>query len=127
MKPCQMPSQKPASTLCSFTVPLNWFGPGAQPTSIFTSRRATTRNTKEDFIAIPSLRIYEELREKDSLNLFSSRRVYYELVGTCWYRAQERGFQRSLDSEAEERFLHRNDRWRGGWRGLNPSPGLRSG
>src|SRR5215472_6092542 len=80
MKPCQTPSQKPASTLCSFAVPLNWFGPGAQPTRVLTTSRATTRNTKEDFIAIPSLAIYEGCKEKVSSNPFSRRRVNYELV-----------------------------------------------
>src|SRR5215472_18053566 len=66
IKPCQTPSQKPASTLCSFAVPLNWLGPGAHPTKAFTSSRASSRNAKADFIAISSLTIYEGRGEKVS-------------------------------------------------------------
>src|SRR6202008_370349 len=56
-KPCQSPSQKPATTLCSLVVPLDWLGPGAHPARMTSNSRTSTSKVKEDFIAIAPLPI----------------------------------------------------------------------
>ena len=56
IKPCQRPSQKPATTFWSLVVPLNWLTPGAHPASMFSNKRTRTSRAK-DFIAIPPLRL----------------------------------------------------------------------
>src|SRR6266436_6553613 len=55
IKPCQSPSQKPATPSCSLAVPLNWLGPAAHPARMFSNSRTSTNKVKEDFIAIPPL------------------------------------------------------------------------
>src|SRR4029077_4253163 len=57
IKPCQSPSQNPATTPCSLAVPLNWLGPEAHPARTFSSSRTSTSTVKENFIAIPPLRM----------------------------------------------------------------------
>src|SRR5215831_5952437 len=52
-KPCQRPSQNPATTLRSLTVPLNRLASGAHPAKMFSNSRTRTTMVNEDFIAIP--------------------------------------------------------------------------
>src|SRR5260370_37787045 len=55
IKPCQSPSQKHATSLCSFAVPLYWLGPAAHPAIMFINSRRSTSSVREDFIVIPPL------------------------------------------------------------------------
>src|SRR5262245_30746209 len=52
MKPCQRPSQKPATTSCSLAFPLNWLAPGAHPARMFNNSKKSTNTVREDFIGI---------------------------------------------------------------------------
>src|SRR6267154_6178828 len=55
IKPCQSPSQKHATSLCSFAVPLYWLGPAAHPARMFINSRRSTSKARENFMAIPPL------------------------------------------------------------------------
>src|SRR6266550_6143791 len=51
IKPCQSPSQKPATPSCSLAIPLDGFGPGAHPARTHSTGRTTmTSKIKEGFI-----------------------------------------------------------------------------
>ena len=52
IKPCQSPSQKPATPPWSMGVPLDWFAVGAHPVRMVTSNRARTSRVKGGLIAI---------------------------------------------------------------------------
>src|SRR5215472_13633672 len=53
IKPCQRPSQKPATTPCVSGVPRSWLADGAQPARKTASDRTLSRETKERFMEIP--------------------------------------------------------------------------
>src|SRR5260370_30530064 len=66
IKPCQSPSQKHATTLCSFAVPLYWLGPAAHPARMFISSRRSTSKVRDDFITIPPSPMVTEHGHKKS-------------------------------------------------------------
>src|ERR1700756_5542030 len=68
IKPCQSPSQKPATTPCSLAVPLDWLSPGAHPARMFNNSRASTSKVREDFIAIPPLHMVTKHGHEKSQN-----------------------------------------------------------
>src|SRR5262249_52789941 len=50
IKPCQRPSQKPATPSWFIAVPLDWLGPGAHVVRGFSNSKRTTSKVKEGFI-----------------------------------------------------------------------------
>src|SRR6516225_10432005 len=68
IKPCQRPSQKPATTSCWFATPLDWLAPGAHPARMLTNNMTSTSKLKAGFIAIPPLDILTTLRLEKSQN-----------------------------------------------------------
>src|SRR6516225_4284964 len=68
IKPCQSPSQNPATAPCSLAVPADWFAPGAQPARMFSNSSASTTRVKEDLIAIPPLPTGTKHQHKKSQN-----------------------------------------------------------
>src|SRR5215469_9046535 len=55
IKPCQSPSQNPATAPCSLAVPADSFAPGAHPARMLSNSSTSTTRVKEDLIAIPPL------------------------------------------------------------------------
>src|SRR5215472_6587864 len=68
IKPCQRPSQKPATTLCWFATPLDWLAPGAHPARMLTNNIISTSKLKAGFIVIPPLDILTTVRLEKSQN-----------------------------------------------------------
>src|SRR4029077_4311127 len=68
IKPCQNPSQKPATTPCSLAVPLNWLGPAAHPARMVSNSRTSTSKVREDFIGIPPVYVVTKHGHEKSRN-----------------------------------------------------------
>src|SRR5579863_7876484 len=66
-KPCQRPSQKPATPPCSLAVPLDGLGPDAHPARTPSTRRTTTSKIKKDFMGNTSRSYVLRSRGRKSL------------------------------------------------------------
>src|SRR5215472_135757 len=65
VKPCQRPSQKPATPSCSIAVSLNGLGLGAHPARMISSSTNPSK-AKEGFILFPPTPRYEAQAQKVS-------------------------------------------------------------
>src|SRR6266851_873574 len=82
IKPCQSPSQKHATSLCSFAVPLYWLGPAAHPARMFINSRRSTSKVREDFIAIPPFPIVTKHGHEKSQRMNARLRPTRKLRGS---------------------------------------------